>query len=311
MMKKLTPQVAEDVQAAVDAADAEFGVSILHLESGSQVNINADTSFPMASVLKIPVLCTAMAQIAEGHFSLSDRWELTYPEKNIGSGVLTYLRDGLQPTVYDALLLMIIISDNTATDMVMNRVGVKAIDDYMKTLGLADIHMPSNIRGIFDRLGGEEFADPAWLLNNLTAPKPTLDPIPESSAYSSGADNNVSTPKDMTRLLAMIYRGEIVSRQACDDMLHILLQQQLNQRLPRFVSTTLPFAHKTGTLSGIRNDAGILYADEECHIAITAFCRWDAEAVKDDPVAMHQRGHELDSAFGTITKTVYDHFIDE
>lgn len=307
-MQELTPQVSSQIQEIVDRSGAEFGVSIRHLESGSEININADSFFPMASVLKIPVLCTAMAQIDDGRFALTDRWELAYSEKNIGSGVLTYLRDGLQPTVYDVLLLMIVISDNTATDMAMNRVGVKAIDDHMKQLGLADIHLPTNIRGIFERLGSEELADPAWLLNDLTTPKPKYEPLPESSAYSSGTDNNVSTPRDMTRLLAMIYGGEISSRNACDEMLHILLQQQLNQRLPRFIPDTLPFAHKTGTLSGIRNDAGILYVNDNCHLAITAFCRWDAQAVADDLVAMHQRGHELDSTFGYITKAVYDHF---
>ena len=74
-----------------------MGVSLTHIESGDEISINADESYPMASVLKIPVLCEAFHQMESGVFTLDNRWELTYPLKNIGSGVLTYLQDGLNP----------------------------------------------------------------------------------------------------------------------------------------------------------------------------------------------------------------------
>lgn len=303
-MQSLIPQLQE----IIEQSGAEIGLSALHIESDEEVNLNAETSFPMASVLKIPVLCEAFRQIDEGVFTLDDRWELTYPVKNIGSGVLTYLRDGLQPTVYDLLLLMIIISDNTATDMVMNRVGVSNIDGFMKSLGLQEIHLPFNIRGLFHALVGEEASDPSWLLNDLTQEKSGPETLRDGAAYSSGPDNNVSTPRDMTRLLAMIYRGQVVSRSACDEMLHILLQQQINLRLHRFIPSTVPFAHKTGTLSGIRNNAGVLYASPDAHVAISAFSRWDAEAVDDDLVAQHERMTQIDTALGHIGRVIYEHF---
>ncbi|MEM7129568.1 MAG: serine hydrolase [Chloroflexota bacterium] len=300
-MKELQSQI----QSIIQTANAAFGVSIHHLESDETLHINPERPFPLCSVLKIPVLCEAFRQMEEGAFTLEDRWPLTFPEKNIGSGILTYLKDGLEPTVYDLLLLMIVISDNTATDMVMNRLGVAKIDDFMKQLGLANIHMTMTIRGIFEDMGSE-FADPTWRLTNLDSPKATPPARYDGRAFSDGPENNVSTSQDMTQLLALIFRGEVVNRSACDQMLHILLQQQLNQRLPRFLPEGTPFAHKTGTLSGIRNDAGILYVSETCHVAVTAFCRWDTEAVKDDPVAEHERIHQIDSAFGAIGKAVYD-----
>jgi len=296
------------IQSAIDAGGADMGVSLIHLESGAEININADDSFPMASVLKIPVLCEAFHQMAVGAFTLDDRWELTYPLKNIGSGILTYLQDGLQPTVRDLLTLMIIISDNTATDMLMRRLGVAQIDAYMKTLGVGNIHMAFDIRGIFDDMFGHERADPNRYFGDWTQKREAPSPKRDGHAYSGGSDNNAATPRDMTRLCAMIYRGEVVSRTACDGMLHILLQQTLNQRLPRFLPYGVPFAHKTGTLSGIRNDAGILYAGENNHIAITVFSRWDAQAVGDDKVAEWARMEAIDSAFGHIGRAVYDHY---
>lgn len=304
----LVEKLQAQIQSAIDASGAEMGVSLLHIESGAAINIGADEAYPMCSVLKIPVLCEAFRQLAQGRFTLDDRWELTYPEKNIGSGILTYLQDGLQPTVRDLLTLMIIISDNTATDMVMRRLGVENIDRFMKELGVTNIHMAMDIRGIFDDMMGAEAADPGRLFANLTQKRTAPPTKRDGRAYSRGADNNVATPRDMTRLCAMIYDGAVVNRAACDGMLHIMLQQQLNQRLPRFLPYGIPFAHKTGTLAGVRNDAGILYATATDHIVITVFARWDVNAVADDKVAEWARTDAIDRAFGHIGKLIYDHY---
>jgi beta-lactamase class A len=298
----------QTIQQAIDASGAEMGVSLIHIESGDELYINADAGFPMASVLKIPVLCEAFHQMATGAFALDDRWELTYPLKNIGSGILTYLQDGLQPTVRDLLTVMMIISDNTATDMLMRRLGVAQIDGYMKALGVGNIHLAFDIRGIFDDMFGHEAADPNSYFGDWRKHRAAPPANRDGHAYSRGADNNSATPRDMTRLCAMIYRGEVVDRAACDNMLHIMLQQQLNQRLPRYLPYGVPFAHKTGTISGIRNDAGILYATEQDHIAITVFSRWDAEAVGDDKVAEWARTEAIDSAFGHIGRAVFDYY---
>lgn len=301
-------QLQTQIQAAIDASGAEMGVAILHIESGAEINIGADESYPMASVLKIPVLCEAFHQIDAGNFTLDERFELTYPEKNIGSGILTYLQDGLQPSLRDLLTVMIIISDNTATDMVMRRLGVAKIDRFMQELGVGNIHMAMDIRGIFDDMMGPDAADPARLFVDLDKPRTAPPTSRTGRAYSRAADNNVATPRDMTRLCAMIYQGKVIDRAACDGMLHILLQQQLNQRLPRFLPYGIPFAHKTGTLSGLRNDAGILYASATDHIAVTVFARWDPKAVGDDKVAEWARTDAIDSAFGHIGKLLYDHY---
>ncbi len=303
-MKNLEVQL----QAAMDGSGAEMGVSLIHIESGAEINLNADASYPMASVLKIPVLCEAFHQMDGGAFTLADRWPLTYPDKNIGSGILTYLENGLNPTVRDLLTLMIIISDNTATDMLMRRLGVAKIDGLMKTLGVGNIYMAFDIRGIFDDMFGHEMADPNRYIGDITKQRSAPPAKRDGNAYRPGPDNNAATARDMTRLCAMIYRGEVISRAASDEMLYILLQQTLNQRLPRYLPYGVPFAHKTGTLSGIRNDAGILYANEQNHIAITVFSRWDAEAVGNDKVAEWARMEAIDHAFGQIGRAVYDYY---
>lgn len=294
------------IEAAMRAADAHMGVAMRHLERGDEIEIDATESFPMASVLKIPVLVEAARQMDAGKFTLDDRWELTVAEKNLGSGVLTFFDDGLMPTVRDLLTLMIIISDNTATDMVINRLGITNITKSMRQLELQDIHLPLTIRQIFESILPS--ADPTQDPYEMALEHTEFSAPTNAAGYSKGPENNVSTPRDMTKLVELIYSGRAASRAATDEMLRILLKQTLNDRLPRFLPPGTRVAHKTGTLSGFRNDAGIIYVDDEQHVAITVFAEWDSKAVKDDQAAERQRMYDIDSAFGHIARAVYDEY---
>lgn len=301
-----TADLRTRIENIVTRVDANFGVSILHIESGATLNFAADTPVPLASVVKIPVLVEAFHQLGEGRFQLDDRWPLDHAHKALGSGILTQFDDGLTPTVRDLLTLMIIISDNTATDILMERLGIQAIDDSMHRLGLSQTHVAHTL--------GEIFAD------MLPTPDPDQDRFElarweaehgvrrDGFSYSLGADNNVGTPRELTRLLAMIFRAEILDREACDQMLEILLKQQLNDRLPRFLPDGTPVAHKTGTFSGVRNDSGIIYAREDSHVAVTVLSTWDHDACRGDPVAEWIRAIELDTAFGQIGLAAYEAF---
>ena len=293
-----------EIRSITENSGAEMAVSALHLESGQRADVDADRIYPLCSVLKIPVLVEAFRQIEEGRFALDDRWELTTAEKNLPSGILVFFDDGLAPTVKDLLTLMIIISDNTATDMVMHRLGKGSVTRTMHNLGLTDIHVPLTIRELFDDLLPS--ADPTQdMLALATAPRNRT-----GTSYSLGPDNDTGTTAALTELLARIWRGEAVSRAACDAMLEILLKQQLNDRLPRYLPPGTPCAHKTGTLPGIRNDSGIIYVNENSHVAVTVFSRWDDEAVSDDPIARSEQPIAIDAAFGRIGRLLYDAFSD-
>lgn len=302
-----TTELRIRIEDIIAGAHADLGVSILHIESGARVDIAADAPVPLASVVKIPVLLEAFRQLGEGRFRLDDRWPLEHAHKALGSGILTQFDDGLMPSVRDLLTLMIIVSDNTATDILMQRLGVQAIDDFMHHLGLTQTHVAHTL--------GEIFAD------MLPTPDPDQDRYAlarweaehgvrrDGFSYSLGADNNVGTPRELTMLMEMIYTGRVLGREACDQMLQILLRQQLNDRLPRFLPAGTPIAHKTGTFSGVRNDSGIIYVSDTSHVVITVLATWDHDACRGNRPLEWSRAAEIDTAFGRIALAAYETFV--
>jgi beta-lactamase class A len=297
-------KLTEPIQQVIEASGAQFGLALRHLETGEELLLDADAYYVLASTFKVPVLVEAFFQIGAGRLSLAERLPLRTADKNLPSGVLTFFEDGLTPTVRDLLTLMIIISDNTATDMLMKRLGIPAIGARLQALGLNHIHVPLTVRAIFDSMLPN--ADPTQDLYQLEQQEQAAGPRHDSLAYQLGPANNVGTAREMTQLLGLIWDGQTPDRAGSDGALGILLQQQLNDRLPRFLPAGVRVAHKTGTLSGVRNDAGIIYARDDSHVALTVFTRWDDLAVWNDPRAARRRAHEIDSAIGEIGRLAYD-----
>ncbi len=297
-----------DIEAVIHESNIEAGVAIWHVESGEKINVNGDQSFPMASVFKIPILSTVGKQLKEGKLSLDDRIELKEEYKSAGSGILPYFEAGISPTVRDLLTLMIIISDNTATDMTVDLLGgPQVVEDYMHELGLDSIYFKMNCKQLLKSLFPPEIQElplpeiQKWASEN--------DIVRDGAAFSRGSDNDVSTASDMTKLVQMLFTGEIVEGEIRDELLNIMLKQQFNVRLPRFLPYNIPFAHKTGTIGGIRNDSGVMYLGDDNHVIVTLFTWWDDKAVWKKPEAEHQRVFEVETAMGKIGKLVYDYYV--
>lgn len=296
-----------DIQTIIDESGIQAGVSVWHIERDEQIDVNGDQPFPMASVFKIPILATAGKQLKEGRISLDTRIELKDADKSAGSGILPYFEAGLNPTVRDLLTLMIIISDNTATDMTVELLGgAEVVEGYMHELGLGDIYFKMNCKDLLKTLFPADVAErPLEEIRDWAAEN---DIVRDGTAFSTGPDNNVSTANAMTQLVHMIFQSEIVDGAIRDELLNILLKQQFNVRLSRFLPPNVAFAHKTGTIGGIRNDSGVIYINDDSHVIVTLFVWWDDQAVWQQPEAEHQRIFEVETAMGKIGKLVYDHY---
>jgi len=126
---------------------------------------------------------------------------------------------------------------------------------------------------------------------------------PNNRIFRLTPENNVATPRDIMQLYKLIWEGKIPDRQWSDFALNILLQQQINERIPRFLPSGTKMAHKTGTIGGIRNDTGIIYANENSHVILALFVMFQPEK---DPRAMLQRVFEIETAMGEIGLLAYE-----
>lgn len=215
-----------------------FGLAARNLTTGEEFLLDHDQLFPTASTIKSAILYELFRQAEMGTISLGDRVELKSSDIVEGSGVLRDIAAGLQPTVHDLAMLMIIVSDNTATNMLIDLVGgPESVNASMRAIGLESTTLYRKIN--FNL----KVTDPQWLAE--------------------------SSPFDLMRLAALIGSGEAVSPQASAGMLAILKRQHYTAQFPRFLGANAyaselgeeqPFwtANKTGGVTGVRADMGIV-----------------------------------------------------
>ena len=261
----LTPRIAERFARL----STEIGFAATHMQSGTALAINADALFPMASVFKVPVMVEVFRQAEEGRFALGDRIPMEAAQRSIGSGVMQRLAEGAALTVRDLVVLMMIISDNTATQMLLDLVGPAAVTATMRRLGLANVNVTLTLPQLF-----------AHAYNLPLNPPPDYDAMRRlteaapmdyrSLAFARSPENTTATAADMAQLMTMIFEKRAGSAASCADMLTILCAQQLRDRVPRYLPVS-GVGNKTGTLRGVRNDAGLMMRGDGDTIAFALF----------------------------------------
>lgn len=289
------------LQELVNAFPGTMGVAVRDIASGQQISINGDRQFPMASAYKIPILVEVFRQAEAGKFSLDDRIELSAEDRTLGSGVLTLMATGLKPTIRDLALLMIILSDNQATDVLLTKVGAENVTATMRKLGLNNIRV--------DRTTFELIRDYLALIDESAAGKskqqlmnrPQLNTssperVAKADAEFAKTMKDVASPEDMARLLDMIVKGKAASEDSCRQMMTIMNRQQFNHRLPRYLPENTGFAHKTGTIGSTTNDAGVM------------FIRGNPIALVVFTVDKRAGRGEVEEQMGRLARVVYDFF---
>ncbi len=287
------------LQALLDAELAAFpaatGVYVKHLSTGEEAAVRADQDFSTASVIKLTFMVRAYQLADRKELDLDERITLTRAHLRHGTGVFQYHDAGLQPTLRDAITEMIITSDNTATDIVLMKIGGPAAVTKWLTEGgypgLASYGRPHDYRRdllalvdpAFAALTAEETSALMYASDRnplfdrytdlFTGPRSKWIAVVRDPAnrqrLARERDQRTSldrkfwlgsmTPKDTGRLLESIERGTAASKTSCDAMLLALRRQQLgSRRLPHFID--VPVGHKTGDGGTIANDVGVIYA---------------------------------------------------
>lgn len=251
--------MSDQVLDAVSQVTAVVGVAARHLTTHRGYHYNADDVFFTASTFKVPLLFELYRQIDAGILSPETRIELEDELRVPGSGVLKEMNSGLSPTIHDLATLMIIVSDNVATDILYKLVGPANIETTIKKIGLKHTRVPMTCRSLLYSAVGLEESD-LKTGNPIVAERLAhRQVVSDSDAYSESR-SNVSTPSDMVRLLEAINLGTALSPRSRDGVIDILLKQQLNTIIPFFLPAGTKCAHKTGGVPGVRCDVGIVFS---------------------------------------------------
>jgi beta-lactamase class A len=251
-------RAASGLQRLLDAELARFpgkaGVWVKHLTTGEEASVRGDEAFNSASVIKIPVMTLAFQMADKGALSLADRVTINASDFRGGSGIFRYNDPGLQPTIRDVLLQMIITSDNTATDLAIGKVGgVERVNAWLRDHGYADALT-------LNMTTGDLFAKYRALPQGTSSNEKTNG----DRGYWLGT----MTPRATGRLIESIQRCSdgtatapaIAAQKSCADMIRMMRAQQSGaRRLPHFLSVAV--AHKTGDFPPVlANDVGVVYA---------------------------------------------------
>ena len=209
------------------------GLYLKDLSTGETLSIGGTDPFPSASVIKVPVLVELFAQIERGPLKLTDPLVLLAADQRPGSGVLQFLSTPHNLTVADAATLMIILSDNSATNLIIDKVGIRNVNARMDSLGLKQTRLHAKV-----------------FLGSST----TID-----TAATRQWGLGVTTPAEMGTLFEKLYRGTVVSDTASKQMLGMLRRNFDYEEIPRLLPPGIAVAHKTGKLDASRSDCGIVY----------------------------------------------------
>lgn len=210
-----------------------------NMDSGAIYAISPDEPVRTASTIKLAVMVECFFEASEGKLQWTEPLKLTTDEKVSGTGILQDLSDGDQLPLRDMVDLMIVLSDNTATNLILNRIGGNAVNARMQMLGLSQTRLMRKILGSGSQASG--------VTNEGEKP--------ENKRWGTGR----SSPREMVTILEKLYRGELVNKEACDEMIAILKRQRDHDGIGRDM-TEVTIASKSGALDHLRSDVGIVYS---------------------------------------------------
>lgn len=231
----------DDVRATIARHErsGSIGVAII-APDGERWSQNGQRQFRAASVVKIPLMVELYRAIDRGELSLDETFDLTSADKAPGSGVLLHMHNGVQVTLNDLIYLMISISDNTATNMLIDVAGMQRVNKTMRELGMSGSNLGRKMRG-----------------------RPAVE----------GEQENLATPDDYAVAVSTILDKQAASADSCDAMLAMLRKQQDSSRIARHLPDDgrVAWGSKTGSIAGVTNDVGFITTPAGT-LVVAVFC---------------------------------------
>ncbi len=226
-----------DLDQLISKHQGKVALFAKNLKTGETVAINADEPVATASVIKLPVMIEAFYQYKAGKLDLTKKLSLTKDQQVPGSGILAYIQPDVTLSVLDTITLMMIVSDNTATNMTLDQVGIPNVDARIAAMGLKNTYL---YKKVF---------------------RPAEGPMPaDQPKFGLGK----TTAREMAEALESIYRCDLKDQALCDQMLKIMRGQQDHSMVPRYIESDPGFPHpewiadKIGALDEVRNDVALV-----------------------------------------------------
>ncbi|MFQ5720948.1 MAG: serine hydrolase [Candidatus Aminicenantales bacterium] len=304
--QKRIERLKGQIENLLKGIEGEVGVAVKHLESGESLYINGDVYFPMASVFKIPILVEVLNQVKEGKLNLEDEVDIRPENQHLGSGLLSSLSaPGIKLSIRNLINLMMMISDNSATDILLTTVGPERVNQRLRSYGLKNITVNRTCQQlIMDYLGLEydkyknlNLTELRQLLTKQREENPSA--FKEAGQRFSQIIKDQSTPRAMNRLLELIYKKKIIDEESCDFIVTIMLKCQTGKRrIKGDLPPQIKVAHKTGTIGGTINDCGLIFLPQSLgHVALTIFTK-----------NMSGPNREVEDIIAQIARFVFDYF---
>lgn len=270
-------ELKKQIEAKLNIPNAHFGIAFRDIQTGETIFINEKESFHAASTMKTPVLVELFRQAQSGRFSLNDSIRIRNSFKSIAdsseyaldpaddSETGLYKRVGEQETIAKLAYEMIIRSSNLATNMLIELAGPDSIMATMNAIGARDIKV---LRGVED-----------------------------NKAYQKGL-NNTTTAYDLALLFEQMANEKLVSAAASRDMIRILFDQQFNDIIPAQLPKDVKVAHKTGSITGVQHDSGIVFLPGGKKYVLVLLSRFDPADEKN-----------VINAMAEVSRLIYDHMV--
>jgi len=270
-------RLRDSVERTTKSINATWGIYIKSLQTNEEIAIDADREMETMSTIKIPLMVEVLEQVKAGKFQLTDKYTFAQADSQPGTGTIQRLDPGAVMTVKDLVTMMIIVSDNTATEVLYGMVGgPDVVNRRMASLGLTKTRAKA--------------VPSIWFAALRSAPS-------SEQFYREGKHPfGLTTSREMGRLLEMMERGTLVDKASSDLMLQIMRGQLYRTRIPRYV-TGYRIPHKTGDfLPFVGDDVGVLEADGRT-IVISIY------------TGNHfGSGEMLENAIGLVARDVADYF---
>ncbi len=234
MTKEL--ETLKAIEAELNALPGHLGFYYKNLVTGFEYGIREEEAYLAASVIKLPLFLHVLKCCEAGEMSLDDRLVVTDDQKMPSCGGLSLFTGSVEADIRTLCRMMIDLSDNTATNVLISHCTIPAVNETFREWGLQ-----------------------ATVLRRL---------LFDSKAAAEGLENTVS-PKEMGGLLERLYRGDFISKEVSDLALDVLLHQQINHKLDGKLQGEVDIAHKTGEDTDLSNDVGILYAPQPFILCFT------------------------------------------